>query len=218
MAGAREVGTVDHPVFARLWARMAPAMEEQGAGEHRKRLLAGIEGRVIEVGAGTGVNLAHYPETVTVVVAVEPEPFLREKCQPAAAAAAVDATVVDGLADRLPFDDGSFDVAVACLVLCSVPDQTTALREMHRVLRPGGELRFYEHVLSPRARMARVQRLVDRTFWPRTFGGCHTARDTPAAIAAAGFEITRLEPVQLSTPPFPIPVKDQVIGTARRRA
>jgi ubiquinone/menaquinone biosynthesis C-methylase UbiE len=208
---------VRHPLFARFMA-WESGNEPAEARANRGSMLAGAGGRVVEVGAGTGVNFAHYPQTVTEVVAVEPEPYLREKCEQAAAAAPMTATVVDGVADRLPFDDGSFDVAVACLMLCSVPDQATALREMHRVLRPGGELRFYEHVLSARPRMARVQRAVDRTFWPRTFGGCHTARDTPAAIAAAGFEITRLEPVQLSTMPFPIPVIDQVIGTASRRA
>jgi SAM-dependent methyltransferase len=214
--GLASTDEVRHPLFARFVA-WESSKEPEDARANRRAMLTGVSGRVVEVGAGTGVNFTHYPETVSEVVAVEPEPFLREKCATAAAAAPVLATVVDGVADRLPFEDGSVDAAGAWLMLCSVPDQATALREMHRVLRPGGELRFYEHVLSPRARMARVQRLVDRTFWPRTFGGCHTARDTPAAIAAAGFEITRLEPVRLSTLPFPIPVEDQVIGTARRR-
>lgn len=213
MAGACEVR---HPLFARFVAWEARREPEQ-ARERRRSMLAGVSGRVIEVGAGTGVNFEHYPESVDEVVAVEPEPYLREQCARAAAAATVRATVVAGVVDRLPFADGSFDVAVACLMLCSVPDQASALGELHRVLRPGGELRFYEHVLSSQAGMARIQRFVDRTFWPRAFGGCHTSRDTPAAIAAAGFEITRLEPVRWSKLPFPIPVSDQVVGAARRR-
>ena len=95
--------------------------------------------------------------------------------------------VLDGVADRLPADDASFDAAVACLVLCNVPDQAHALAELRRVLRLGGELlRFYEHVRSDRPVLALSQRAVDWAFWPRAFGGCHTARDTPAAIQAAG--------------------------------
>ena len=181
-------------------------------------MLEGVSGRVVEVEAGSGVNFEHYPDAVSEIVAVEPEPYLREKSAQAAAQATTrNVTVLDGVADRLPLEDGSCDAAVACLVLCSVPDQARALAEIHRVLKPGGELRFYEHVLSPKPRMAKAQRLVDRTFWPHAFGGCHTARDTTAAIAAAGFEITRHEPVWLTPLPFPIPASEQVVGTARRR-
>ena len=179
-------------------------------------MLAGLSGRVIEVGAGTGSNFAHYPSTVEEVVAIEPEPYLREQALAAAAGAPIRITVLDGIADHLPVDDGSFDAAVTCLVLCTVPDQATALAELRRVLRPGGELRFYEHVLSDRPRVARSQRVVDRVFWPHAFGGCHTARDTPAAIAQAGFEVERERRMWVKTVPIAFPVATQTIGRARR--
>jgi len=154
---------------------------------------------------------------VTEVVAVEPEPYLRERASAAGAEAAVRVTVVDGLAEALPFGDGSFDAAVACLMLCSVPDQAAALTELHRVVRPGGELRFYEHVRASSRRGQQVQELVDRTFWPHLFGGCHTARDTVAAIEAAGFAIERHRDMQLDSIPSILPIATHAIGVARRR-
>ncbi len=185
---------VHHPLFARLYARLSVSMEGAGVDKRRDALLAGLTGSVIEVGAGNGLNFRHYPATVTSVLAVEPERHLRELALVSAREAKVPITVTDGTADRLAADDGSFDAAVASLMLCSVPDQAVALAEMRRVLRPGGELRFMEHVGSESARQRRLQRLVDATIWPACFGGCHAGRDTVAAIAAAGFtvqEVTR---------------------------
>lgn len=206
---------VHHPLFARLWSLMS-RHEPANASRDRGKLLAGLSGRVIEIGAGTGSNFAHYPATVEYVIAVEPEPYLRERAHAAAAGAAVRIEVVDGVADRLPAEDASFDSAVACLVLCSVPDQAGALAELRRVLRLGGELRFYEHVLSDRPVVALSQRAVDRLFWPRAFGGCHTARDTPAAIAAAGFEVEAQRLTRVSSIPIELPVSLHAIGRARR--
>ena len=182
--------------------------------EHRRELLSGLSGRVLELGAGSGANFAFYPPQVSEVVAVEPEPYLRAKAIEAAASAPVGVTVVEGTADRLPTEDASVDAAIACLVLCSVPDQSAALAELHRVVAPGGELRFYEHVLSHKPLRARSQRLVDRVFWPRAFGGCHTARDTPTAIANAGFAIERQR--RLLVGPRFIPAATHVLGGARR--
>jgi SAM-dependent methyltransferase len=205
-----------HPVFARLWSLMS-RHEPAEIRRHREELLAGLSGRVLEVGAGAGSNFAHYPPTVEEVVAVEPEPYLRARARTAAARAGVRIEVVDGVADRLPAEDRSVDAAVACLVLCTVPDQTGALRELRRVLRPGGELRFYEHVLSGRRALAFTQRAVDGLFWPRAFGGCHTARDTPAAIAAAGFEIEHQRRTWVNPALIAFPVATHAIGRARRR-
>jgi ubiquinone/menaquinone biosynthesis C-methylase UbiE len=200
---------VRHPIFARLYARLSPGAERKGGAEHRRELLAGVAGRVIEVGAGNGLNFDHYPAAVAEVVAVEPEPYLRARAAEAAERAPVPVRVVDGVADRLPADDASFDVAVASLVLCSVPDQAAALAEIRRVLRPGGELRFYEHVVSDRPRTARLQRALDDwQVWPRILGGCHGARDTAGAIEAAGFAIEHSRR-------FPFSSLPHVIGVAR---
>lgn len=208
---------VHHPVFARLWSLMS-RHEPAEIRRHRDELLAGLTGRVIEVGAGAGSNFAHYPATVEEVVAVEPEPYLRERARAAAAARAdVRIEVLDGVADHLPVEDASFDAAVACLVLCTVPDQAHALAELRGVLRPGGELLFYEHVLSDQPALALSQRVVDRVFWPRAFGGCHTARDTPAAIEAAGFEVEHQRRMWVNPVPIAFPVATHAIGRARRR-
>ncbi len=204
---------VHHPVFARLWSLMS-RHEPAAIRLHRDELLAGLSGRVIEVGAGAGSNFAHYPATVEEVVAVEPEPYLREQARAVAARTAVRIEVLDGVADQLPVEDSSFDAAVACLVLCTVPDQARALAELRRVLRPGGELRFYEHVLSDRPAVALSQRAVDRVFWPRAFGGCHTARDTPAAIAAAGFDVEDQRRMWVNPVPIAFPVASHAIGRA----
>jgi ubiquinone/menaquinone biosynthesis C-methylase UbiE len=211
----RATAAVHHPIFARLWSLMS-RHEPAEIRRHRDELLAGLSGRVIELGAGVGSNFAHYPATVTEVVAVEPEPYLRERARAAAARAAARIEVVDGDADHLPAEDGSFDAAVACLVLCTVPDQARALAELRRVLRRGGELRFYEHVRSDRPVLALSQRAVDRVFWPRAFGGCHTARDTPSAIEAAGFEVEDQRRMWVNPLPIAFPVAPHAIGRARR--
>jgi ubiquinone/menaquinone biosynthesis C-methylase UbiE len=184
---------IHHPIFARVYERIGPAAERAGAAEHRRRLLAGLSGRVVEPGAGTGLNFPHYPATVTEVVAVEPEAYLRERAAAAAGGVPLRVTVVAGTAARLPLDDASVDAAVASLMLCSVADQGAALAEIFRVVRPGGELRFYEHVAGdPGSTLRRVQRSVD-PLWTRMAGGCHLTRDTATAIEAAGFAIEECE-------------------------
>jgi ubiquinone/menaquinone biosynthesis C-methylase UbiE len=204
-----------HPIFARVYARISPAMDAQGAAEHRRVLLAGLAGRVLEVGAGNGLNFAHYPPTVTEVLAVEPEPYLRAVAQAAAGQAPVPVRVVDGTADALPAPGASMDAAVASLVLCSVPNQVHALGELYRVLRPGAELRFYEHVRADTAGLARVQRLAD-VIWPSLLGGCHTSRDTVAAITTAGFQITSVQRFRFPEGRLPQPAAPHVLGVAHR--
>lgn len=206
---------VKHPLFARFWTFLS-RNEPAEIKRHRDELLAGLSGRVIELGAGGGANFGHYPRTVESVLAVEPEPYLREKARAAAAKADVPIDVVDGEAGALPAADGSFDAAVACLVLCSVPDQSVALAELRRVLRPRGELRFYEHVLSHRRGVAASQRAVDATFWPHAFGGCHTARDTPGAIEAAGFTMEEQRRMWVNPVQIAVPAATHAIGRARR--
>ena len=180
---------VRHPLFARAFDRVSGPMERE-VGRHRDALLAGLSGQVVEVGAGNGMNFAHYPSTVARVVAVEPEPYLRARADQAAARAAVAVTVLDGVAEALPLDDASVDAAVCSVVLCSVRDQRSALAELRRVLRAGGEVRAFEHVRATGAGKARVQDAFDRSgVWPRLAGGCHCARDTLAALVEAGFRV-----------------------------
>jgi ubiquinone/menaquinone biosynthesis C-methylase UbiE len=207
---------VRHPLFSRFWVLLVRLLERD-LGERRDELLAGLSGRVVEIGAGTGINFRHYPETVDEVVALEPEPYLRGKAVEAAGQAPVRVSVRDGVADPLPADDASFDAAVVSLVLCSVPDPAGAMAELRRVLKPGGEIRFLEHVRSERPRMARVQQWLDRTgIWPRVGGGCHCSRQTVATIASAGFRIDRVHNFDFG--PFFDPTRPHAIGTARAPA
>ncbi len=203
-----------HPMFARVYARVAEISERRGGAEHRRKLLAGLRGRVIEVGAGSGANFRHYPASVAEVLAVEPEPYLRERAQHAAKKAAVAVAVTQGDADGLP-DGESFDAGIVALVLCTVSDQDAALAELYRVIRPGGELRFYEHVLAHPKWEARFQRLADATIWPRIAGGCHLARDTTVAIERAGFRIETCDRFYYSPAPL-LPADPHILGVARR--
>jgi len=203
---------VSHPIFARAFPAMSRAMEHGGMADRRKALLASLAGDVIEIGAGTGANFSHYPDTVTRVLAVEPEPRLRAVAAAAADAVPVPIEVTDGMAGALPAADASYDAAVVSFVLCTVPDEAAALAEIRRVLRPGGRLCFLEHVRADSAGIRRVQRMLDATIWPRLFGGCHLSYDTAAAIERAGFTISRLE--KFLFPAARTPVSFHIAGYA----
>ncbi|TMR88049.1 class I SAM-dependent methyltransferase [Nonomuraea basaltis] len=202
------------PIFGRMYPMMARAMDEGGMTERRQSLLAGLTGEVVEVGAGHGVNFALYPAEVARLVAVEPEPRLRAQAQAVAAEAAVPVEVVPGMAERLPVADHSVDAVVFCMVLCSLPDVGAALAEARRVLRPGGQLRFLEHVRADTRGLARVQDVLDATVWPLMVGGCHLGRDAEAAIRRAGFHIGHLD--RFLFPPARTPVSFHILGTALR--
>jgi ubiquinone/menaquinone biosynthesis C-methylase UbiE len=206
-----------HPLFARFYARTSLLME-RGIAAHRRTLLTGLSGRVIEIGAGNGLNFAHYPPEVTGVIAVEPETHLRRIAQANVERASVPVEVVDGLADRLPADDQSCDAAVASLVLCTVPEPHAALTEMLRVLKPGGQLRFFEHVCADTPGPRRLQHLLDMTVWPTLNGGCRTGRDTATAIKRAGFVIEHLDRLGRADTQIPFPASPQILGTATRPA
>ncbi|MEU9749677.1 class I SAM-dependent methyltransferase [Streptomyces niveus] len=209
--------SVHHPVFARFYARMSVAADAKGGiAAHRAELLTGLSGRVVEIGAGNGLNFAHYPAAVSEVVALEPERALRQLAVGAAMRAGVSVDVRPGTAEALPVEDAGFDAAVASLVLCTVRDVPKALAEIRRVLRPGGELRFFEHGLAPQRRLATVQRALDRTVWPKLMGGCHTARDTLAAIRDAGFEFGAYRALRVPESGPILPTSPCVLGVAYR--
>jgi len=204
---------VRHPIFARVYERISVKAEPR-MGRHRAAALDGTAGRVLEVGAGNGLNFPYYPREVTEVVAVEPEERLRGLAEEVAAGIERPAiSITDAVAENLPFEDGSFDAAVASLVLCSVRDQPRALAELWRVLRAGGELRFHEHVIAEGSISAGLMRAADATFWPRVAGGCHMARDTAAAIERAGFVIQACERFSFAMSPFD-PPKPHIVGRA----
>lgn len=194
MEGAGDRGQalkhLQHPRFARAYARAVGEMNRRGATEHRRRMLAGLSGTVIEIGAGDGSAFALYPPAVTHVLALEPDDYLRSLALKRAATSAVPVTVkaAAAAAERIPAGDGSADAVVASLVLCSVADQAAALAEIRRVLRPGGTLAYYEHVRSESPVLAVVEDLLTPA-WQRLAGGCHPNRDTLGAITKAGFSI-----------------------------
>jgi ubiquinone/menaquinone biosynthesis C-methylase UbiE len=206
---------VRNPFFARFYHRVlsreGPRMEAM-----RRRLLDGLAGRVVEVGAGDGRNFALYPSQVEEVVAVEPEPYMRARAAERARGAV---RVVDGTAERLPVEDGSADAVICCYVLCSVAEPAAALAEARRVLRPGGELRLFEHVGADGGLMRLAQRAVEATFWPRAFGNCHPTRDTLAAVRGAGFDVSDVERFAFTPGPTqpPIPhILGAAVGEPRR--
>jgi ubiquinone/menaquinone biosynthesis C-methylase UbiE len=202
------------PLFSRFYAKISPGMEAEGMADLRRELLAPLFGEVIEVGAGNGLNFAHYPPAVTRVVAVEPEPRLRGLATKTARKAATSVTLVPGTARRLPLPDNSVDGAVLCLVLCSIRDRPAALAELRRVLRPGGTLRFLEHTIAKTPGLARVQRIADATVWPLLTGGCHTATDPAGDIAAAGFALAESRRLRFPTTGPVMPASPHVLGGA----
>jgi SAM-dependent methyltransferase len=204
---------VDNPFFARIWPVVA-THETEAIRALRRENLAGLSGRVLEVGAGIGTNFPHYPPSVDEVVAVEPEPRLAGQARAAAEVVPVRIVVTDETAEG--FSGGEpFDAVVCSLVLCSVRDPGSVLRRLHSLLRPGGELRYLEHVASAGAR-GRLQRFADATLWPRLFGNCHTHRDTERSIIDAGFEVD-ISRREFTFPAWaPMPVSELLLGRAHR--
>jgi SAM-dependent methyltransferase len=201
--------------FARYLERRERDRPDQVAGELRHRVLVGLRGRVLEVGCGDGRSFEHYPTSVTQLVAVEPDPSARAVAIERAGAADIPIDVVEGTAERLPGENGTFAAVVSMGVLCTVPDPIAALGEIRRVLEPSGELRFWEHVRSRRLSLRLLQRSLDAVFWTRALGGCQTTRDTAASIAESGFEFVRLERGFHSSSPLTITSAPYIIGIAR---
>ncbi|GFG73363.1 class I SAM-dependent methyltransferase [Mycobacterium botniense] len=210
-----DLSQFQHPRFARMYERISAESERRGTAAHRDRALAGLVGRVIEIGAGNGLNFSHYPDAVTEVVAVEPDDHLRGLAEEAATRAPVPVRVLAGHATALPVDDHGFDAAVASLVLCSIADTQAALAEIRRVLKPTGQLRFFEHVRSEKPWFGLLQDAI-APLWSRIGGGCHPNRDTAAAIRAAGFDIEELDRFYYAPLRF-FPSHAHILGRARPR-
>jgi ubiquinone/menaquinone biosynthesis C-methylase UbiE len=190
------------------------ATERSGLAQRRHALLESLQGRVIEIGGGTGANLEHYPPGLEELIITEPEPPMARRLRQRVHGSALPARVVQAPAEHLPFPDDSFDFAVSTLVLCTVKDPAQALSELRRVLRPGGELVFLEHVRASSPRLARWQ---DRLhpLWLRFGHGCNCNRPTLDAIRAAGFDVRRIE--HGSLPRAPAIVRPLVMGAAASR-
>jgi SAM-dependent methyltransferase len=185
MAGSGDAARLAHAynrrmTIERLWARFGALIydpflalgERRGMAAHRRALLAPLHGRVLEIGAGTGLNLRHYPDAVEELVLTEPEPAFHARLRRRAPAA-----VVAAPAEALPFDDASFDFVVSTLVLCTVADPAAAVRELRRVLRPGGRLVFIEHVRAESPRLAHWQDRLARP-WRAFAAGCRCNQPT----------------------------------------
>jgi ubiquinone/menaquinone biosynthesis C-methylase UbiE len=187
--------------------------ERRGMAARRAALLAQAEGRVLEIGAGTGLNLAHYPASVGALVLTEPDAAIAKRLHARAAASGLPVSVVEAGAQELPFPDASFDTVVSTMVLCTVPDADAAIDEIRRVLAPDGKLLFIEHVLADDPRLARWQHRL-RAPWSCIGEGCQCNRETTRALA----QRMRLGATETATwSGMPRVVHPLVIGEARRR-
>lgn len=206
---------VDNPFFAWLWKTLS-SHETEAVRQLRSENLADLGGRVLEVGAGTGTNFEFYPATVDEVVAIEPERRLADVAREAAAQAPVPVSVTGDTIEKFS-SARPFDAVVCSLVLCSVDDPEQVVGRIFSLLRPGGELRYLEHVASGGIK-ARYQRLADATVWPRLFGNCHTHRHTEQVITAGGFGVRGTRREQALPAWVPVPTTEFAIGRAVRPA
>jgi ubiquinone/menaquinone biosynthesis C-methylase UbiE len=197
--------------FAAIYDRAFAATEEAGLREMRREALSTASGRTIDLGAGTGANLALYPPAVGELVLAEPDPHMLKKLRAKVGEAGIAAEVVEAPAERLPFEDSSFDTAVFTLVLCTAPDPRAALAEVARVLRPGGKLLFLEHVRAEDPGLARWQDRLEKP-WRFIGDGCHCNRDTVATIESSPLTVEQVEKGQL--PKAPPLVRPLVRGSA----
>ncbi|HEY6731336.1 MAG TPA: class I SAM-dependent methyltransferase [Solirubrobacterales bacterium] len=198
--------------FSALYDRCFKAAEEAGLRDMRREVLAGARGRVLELGAGTGLNLPLYPLDATDLTLVEPDPHMVKQLSKRVADLGSGAQVVEAPGEELPFEDGSFDTVIVTLVLCTVPDQKATLREIKRILKPDGQFLFLEHVRSPEPSLAKWQDRLEKP-WRFLGDGCHCNRNTEASIEAAGFKLSDVAHPEL--PKAPPIVRPMAKGSAR---
>ncbi|MCX4098479.1 class I SAM-dependent methyltransferase [Nocardia sp. alder85J] len=200
--------------FAALYDPLLWLGERAGMGTRRRNLLGRARGRTVELGSGTGLNLAYYPVDLDELILTEPEAAMRVRSARRLHGSGVRARVLDASAEHLPFADGTVDTVVSTLVLCTVDEPDPVLREVERVLRPGGRLLFLEHVRSESPRLAAWQDRLARP-WRRFAEGCHCNRDTLERIRACGLEIEEVR--KMSWRGMPPIVRPLITGTAIRK-
>ena len=209
-AGKRLYDATWGRAFAAYYDRALRASEEAGLADERHRLLESARGRTLEIGAGTGLNLRHYPDEVTELTLSEPDPYMAAGLRRLLARVTAPIQVVRAPAEELPFDDNTFDTAVATLVLCTVSSPEKAVSELRRVLKPGGTLLFLEHTRADGDKLAKWQDRLSGV-WRFVADGCNCNRDPLSAIVRD----FRLEGVHLGTIPKAVPiVRPMVVGTA----
>lgn len=182
----------DSGLFARLYDPCTRLGEEMGLRRLRRELLRGLQGRVLEVGIGSGKNLPLYPPAVEHVTGIDPDQIMLRRAERRAREVSYPVELVRATAEELPFGEGGFDAVVSTLVLCSVAEPPGALEEIRRVLRSSGEFRLLEHVKSDQRSLGSVQEKAT-PLWKRVAGGCHLDRDTLSTVREAGFEVERVE-------------------------
>ena len=199
-------------IFALVYDPFLWLGEIAGMRRRRSTLLGGARGRVVEIGAGTGLNIAHYPDGIAELVLAEPEPAMRRRLARRLQRHARVARIVDAPAERLPLADASVDTVVSTLVLCTVNDPERALREIARVLRPDGQLLFIEHVRASSRFLAACQDNLLQP-WRRFAGGCRCNRPTVELMRACGFAVAADDVVWRGMPPI---VRPLMVGLATR--
>ena len=213
MAAQREQS---HPLFAAIYDPAMVIIERTLLRPHRNYLVDDLRGAILDVGAGTGAMFPYFATVgngSTAFYAIEPDSYMRRRAREKAHELCLDIDIRSAAAESLPYADDSFDVVIASMVFCTIPDVETSLSEVARVLRPGGEFRFFEHVLDDGWR-ARVQSLI-APLWKRVAGGCHLTRQTASVFAAdRSFDIVEIDRMNLGT----TPIRPFVRGRLRKRA
>ena len=203
-----------HKWFAALFDRLMAPAERSFMKEPRQYVAGQAQGRVLEIGCGTGANFAYYTDAATEVIAIDPNPYMLDRARKKLPVATRPIEIREARAEELPFEDAFFDTIVDTINMCTIGDLAKALAEMKRVLRPSGQLRFYEHVRYKHPVGALAQDIIT-PIWKWFGAGCHPNRDVAASIRNAGFEIVHLERL---TPVPPLPpmlfTRPHIMGVA----
>ncbi|MCU7813984.1 MAG: class I SAM-dependent methyltransferase [Candidatus Thiodiazotropha sp. (ex Rostrolucina anterorostrata)] len=203
-----------NPLRGRFNSWLLEKFEEafhQEVGERKAQLFANLEGSVVEVGPGNGVNFRYYPKDLS-VKAIEPNPYMHERLKESAQTHSVDMELISTSAEVLELDDASIDAVICTLVMCTIPNPEVALAEVHRVLKPGGHFIFIEHVAAPKGSGLRITQDLLQRPWRWLFEGCHTNRETARLIEAAGFNKVEYEGFKSKI--MPPPILPQIVGVA----